>query len=211
MSILSLLLFLPACFALNMIPGPNNLLSMSNAQRYGFSSAMIAGLGRVAAFIVMITLAGTGLATLLFVSESLFLVIKVVGALYLFWVAFQLWRADVTNVSEKTSSHKTRYHLAKQEFLLAAGNPKAILIFTAFFPQFITSADNANLQFALLGLVFLSLELLAIAIYACCGLYLRRWFEKPRLRQWFNRGCAAFIGFIGVGLLFERPGLEAQR
>jgi threonine/homoserine/homoserine lactone efflux protein len=50
----TLVLFIPACFALNMIPGPNNLLSMANGQRYGFKSAVGAGLGRIAAFVVMI-------------------------------------------------------------------------------------------------------------------------------------------------------------
>jgi threonine/homoserine/homoserine lactone efflux protein len=74
----TLVLFILACFALNMIPGPNNLLSMANGQRYGFKSAVGAGLGRIAAFVVMIFLAATGLATILYASETIFLTIKVV-------------------------------------------------------------------------------------------------------------------------------------
>jgi threonine/homoserine/homoserine lactone efflux protein len=204
MTLLTLILFIPACFALNMIPGPNNLLSMSNGQRYGFQYALIAGVARLAAFVVLIALAGTGFATLLYMLPSLFLVIKVVGAVYIFWIAYQLWCSEVIDIDGQAKNQKSLVQLAKQEFLLAVGNPKAILVFTAFFPQFINPAENTTVQFALLGAVFLALELMAIAIYACFGLYLRRWFSQPMMRKWFNRGCAAFLGFLGLGLLLER-------
>ena len=203
MTILTLALFIPACFALNMVPGPNNLLAMSNAQRYGFQSAVAAGIGRLAAFSVMILLAATGLAAILHTSETLFLTIKIVGALYLFWVAYQLWNANVVAISQQTQVESSIYQLAKQEFLLAAGNPKAVLIFTAFLPQFIDSTQKSGYQFFMLGLTFLCLELLAVSIYACFGVYLRHWFSKPSMRKLFNRGCAALIGSIGIGLMLE--------
>ncbi|NQZ81084.1 MAG: LysE family translocator [Colwellia sp.] len=199
-----LVLFIPACFALNMIPGPNNLLSMANAQRYGFKYAVGAGLGRIAAFIVMIFLAATGLATVLYASETIFLTIKIIGAFYLFWVAYKLWNSKVPEVEEQNQDNNGIYQLAKQEFLLAAGNPKAILIFTAFLPQFIDSSQSAGSQFFILGAVFLFLELLSISIYAIFGVYLRNWFSKPNMRQLFNRCCAFFIGSIGISLLIER-------
>lgn len=199
-----LVLFIPACFALNMIPGPNNLLSMANAQRYGFKYAIGAGIGRIAAFVIMIFLAGTGLATVLYASETVFLTIKVAGAFYLFWVAYKLWNSKVLEFVEQKQKDNNIYLLAKQEFLLAAGNPKAILIFTAFLPQFIDSSRNSGYQFFILGIVFLCLELLAISIYAIFGVYLRNWFSKPNMKKLFNRFCAFFIGFIGISLLIDR-------
>ncbi|MFT5706689.1 MAG: threonine/homoserine/homoserine lactone efflux protein [Oceanospirillaceae bacterium] len=204
MDLFVLFLFIPACFALNMIPGPNNLLSMANGQRYGFKYALGAGLGRVIAFVVMIFLAATGLATVLYASETIFLSIKIVGACYLFWVAYNLWNAKVCEVEAQKQYHNSIYQLAKQEFLLAAGNPKAILIFTAFLPQFIDSAQDAGYQFFILGAVFLCLEFLAISIYAIFGVYLRNWFSKPNMRKIFNRSCAFIIGSIGISLLIER-------
>jgi len=204
MDLFTLILFIPTCFALNMIPGPNNLLSMANAQHYGFKHAVGAGLGRILAFVVMIFLAATGLAAVLFASETIFLSIKIIGAVYLFWVAYNLWHSKVVESSELKQDHKGLYELAKQEFLLAAGNPKAILIFTAFLPQFIDGSRSAGDQFFILGIVFLCLELLAIAIYAMFGVYLRNWFSKPKMKRLFNRGCAFFIGIIGFGLLIDR-------
>ncbi|KNC67591.1 LysE family translocator [Pseudoalteromonas ardens] len=203
MEIWKLLFFILACFALNMTPGPNNLLSMNNARCYGFKSALIAGLGRIAAFTVMIALAASGLAVVLFASETLFLTIKVAGAAYLLWIAFNLWRSNASPVSEPESI-RNRLGLAKQEFLLAAGNPKAILIFTAFLPQFVDVTANVNEQFFVLGVTFLILELVAISIYALFGVYLRQWFTKPKIAKRFNRGCATFLAISGVSLLLSR-------
>ncbi|WP_409526573.1 LysE family translocator [Nitrincola sp. MINF-07-Sa-05] len=204
MNWMTLLLFLPACFALNMAPGPNNLLSMSNAKRYGVRVACFAGIGRIVAFIGMIVLAATGLATVLYTSEKLFLVIKVAGGLYLLWLAFQLWVADPADSDEGAPGDMSLFGLARQEFLLAAGNPKAILIFTAFLPQFVDPAGHVGFQFLVLGALFLLLEWVAIAGYAYFGSALRHWFSRPSMRRLFNRICSGLLGSAGVGLLLAR-------
>ncbi|WP_017216039.1 LysE family translocator [Pseudoalteromonas sp. NJ631] len=203
MEIWTLLLFIPACFALNMAPGPNNLLALNNARRYGFRIALLAGLGRLAAFCVMIALAASGLAVVLYTSEILFLAIKTCGALYLLWIAYNLWRSDVSPVSDDVRNLSI-IGLMKQEFALAAGNPKAILIFTAFLPQFVDVAKNVTEQFSLLGATFLVLEVVAIAMYAVIGLYLRQWFSKPKLVKRFNRACASLLALSGGNLLLSR-------
>ncbi|MEG0944838.1 MAG: LysE family transporter, partial [Angelakisella sp.] len=82
-----MLFFIPACFALNMAPGPNNLLSVANATRYGFWVASIAGAGRLLAFIGMIAISATGLAAVLQASLAGFYAIKLIGAAYLFYLA----------------------------------------------------------------------------------------------------------------------------
>ncbi|MBA2781247.1 LysE family translocator [Billgrantia kenyensis] len=201
---MAILLFIPACFALNMAPGPNNLLSMANAKRYGVRTACYAGIGRLVAFVGMITLAATGLATVLYTSERLFFVIKVAGGLYLLWLAYQLWTADPTDGVGEALGGKSLFQLARQEFLLAAGNPKAILIFTAFLPQFVDPAGSVWLQFFILGVLFLVLEWVAIAGYAFFGKALRHWFSHPSMRRLFNRMCAGLFGSAGVGLLLAR-------
>ena len=158
----TLLLFIPACFALNMAPGPNNLLSVSNATRYGFRAACAGGLGRLLAFAGMIALASVGLAVVLHTSEWLFGLIKLAGAAYLLYLAVQLWRAPVADGTAgdvaAAAPAVSVWALARQEFWVAAGNPKAILIFTAFLPQFVNPAQPAAPQFVVLGTLFLLLE-----------------------------------------------------
>ncbi|AVF55492.1 LysE family translocator [Pseudomonas fulva] len=206
MDLASLMLFIPACFALNMAPGPNNLLSLHNASRYGLRAACLAGVGRLFAFSGMIGLAAMGLAVVLHTSETLFLAIKVVGAVYLFYLAWQLWRAPVAAAVDAGYSAHSGWRLARQEFMVAAGNPKAILIFTAFLPQFVSVASPVPVgqQFLLLGVLFLLLEWAAIALYAAVGAYLQRWFSRPRPRRLFNRTSAALLASAGAGLLVVR-------
>ncbi|QDL53961.1 LysE family translocator [Rhodoferax aquaticus] len=200
----TLLLFVPACFALNMAPGPNNLLSISNATRYGFRTACLAGAGRLLAFMGMLFLASTGLAVVLHTSEFLFYGIKLAGAAYLLYLAVQLWRADPSPSQEATSPHASLGKLARQEFFVAAGNPKAILIFTAFLPQFVDPSQAVTAQFATLGGIFLVLEWIAIAAYAYMGLHMRHWFATARGKRIFNRSCSALLASASVGLLTMR-------
>jgi len=201
----TLILFLPACFALNLAPGPNNLLSISNATRYGWGSSCLAGLGRLLAFALMIALASAGLAVVLQTSEAIFQAIKVGGGVYLLYLAYRLWRADVA--AECTPSGRVTcnlWGLARQEFFVAAGNPKAILIFTAFLPQFIDPVQEVGRQLALLGALFLVLEAVAIGLYAYMGRYLRRWMTEPTGRRRFNRGCAVLLSLAASLLLTTR-------
>ncbi|UGQ47480.1 LysE family translocator [Massilia endophytica] len=199
----TLLLFVPACFAINMAPGPNNLLSISNATRYGFRAAWMAGAGRLIAFAGMIALASAGLAVVLHTSELLFMAIKTAGAFYLFYIAWQLWRAG-PGTEGAAQAGATMSQLLRQEFLVAAGNPKAILVFTAFLPQFVDPSQPMALQFTILGGLFLLFEIAAIAVYAWMGVGMRRFLGDPRGRQLFNRSCATLLGGAGLGLLLSR-------
>jgi len=204
MDLATLTLFLPACFALNMAPGPNNLLSVSNATRYGYRTSCLAGIGRLLAFAGMIALASAGLAVVLQTSEWLFYGIKIVGAAYLLYLAWQLWTADPQVESAVKRPEVGLLALARQEFLVAAGNPKAILIFTAFLPQFVDPSQAVTPQFALLGALFLALEWVAIASYAYMGLHMRRWFSQPRGKRIFNRCCAGLLSAAASVLLMAR-------
>ena len=206
MPIETLLLFLPACFALNMAPGPNNLLSVANGTHHGFPKACLAGVGRLIAFVGMIALAASGLAVVLQASEFAFYGVKIAGAMYLFYLAIQLWRSAPSTVTSDATAGSSLWLLAKQEFLVAAGNPKAILIFTAFLPQFVDPGEPTASQFIVLGSLFLVLEWVAIAAYAYMGSHLRQWFSVPARKRVFNRTCASLLGLSGAGLLLSRRG-----
>ena len=200
----TLLLFIPACFALNMAPGPNNLLSISNATRYGFLASCFGGVGRLLAFTAMIALSAAGLAAVLETSELVFHAIKILGGGYLIYIAIKLWTANTQEDNSTDTAQKSLLQLAKQEFLVAIGNPKAILIFTAFLPQFIDPSQSIGPQFAVLGALFILLELVALAGYAMIGLHLRRWFNRPSGRRLFNRTCAVLLASAATLLLTAR-------
>lgn len=206
MDLSTLAVFIPACFALNMAPGPNNLLSISNASRYGFVSACAGGIGRLLAFAIMIALAAVGLTAVLHTSEWLFHAIKMVGAAYLFYLAWQLWRAPSEVRDAAAVSQAGAVRLARQEFLVAIGNPKAILLFTAFLPQFVDRSGVVTTQFAQLGAMFLALECIAIGLYCWMGVHARRLFARPSGKRLFNRVCAGLLAGAASFLLLARRG-----
>jgi threonine/homoserine/homoserine lactone efflux protein len=206
MSLQTFSLFLPACFAINMAFGPNNVLSLSNGARDGVRASVLAAFGRIVAFAIMIAIAGLGLGALLLASQTLFTAIKFAGAAYLVWIGVKLIRSGPSLVVKEEGAARGPTSLArltKQEFWVAAGNPKAILVFTAFFPQFVDRAAYAT-SFAILGTTFLLLELVAIFIYAALGARLGTMSRGARGFAWFNRVSGALMIGFGVMLAFVR-------
>lgn len=208
MTLSAYLLFLPACFAINMAFGPNNLLSVTNGAKHGVSPAVIAASGRLVAFAIMIAIAGLGMGAVLVASELAFDVIKYIGAAYLVWIGIRLLRApaptaEVQQARDAAAAPPSMRALVRQEFTVAAGNPKAILVFTAFFPQFVVPGAYAS-SYLLLGLTFLVFELVAIALYALLGARMRRLANGSRAMRWFNRVSGSMMVGFGLILAFTR-------
>ncbi|MEM8570065.1 MAG: LysE family translocator [Pseudomonadota bacterium] len=163
------LIFIPACFALNLAFGPNNLLSMTNGARGGVVFAQQAALGRLLVFVPMIAISALGLGMVLTASALVFSVVKVVGAMYLIWLGISLWRsAKSVDIAGTVPVHASLPNAFRSEALVALSNPKAILIFAAFFPQFVVLEAYWQ-SYAWLGAAFLLMEAVAILAYAVIG------------------------------------------
>ncbi|MDA5093610.1 LysE family translocator [Aliiroseovarius sp. KMU-50] len=204
MTLTMLALFLPACFALNVAPGPNNVLAFANASRLDFWTAFAGGMGRMLPFALMIALVGLGLGAILAASTAAFTAVKYLGAAYLAYVGWRMWRAPKpeTDITAAGSSVST---LIRRDFLIAIGNPKAIAIFTAFFPQFTDLSQPLAPQYVTLGALFLGLEVLAVALYAGLGAGMKGFLTPIRLYR-LNRGVGGFLIFSGLTMaLSERP------
>jgi threonine/homoserine/homoserine lactone efflux protein len=195
------LLFLPACFALNLSFGPNNLMALTNGMRLGVGPALVAGSGRLPAFAVMIALAAVGLGALLVTSELLFSLVKWAGAAYLIWLGVKLLRSGAPELeagSAAASSPDVK-PLILRDFWVAAGNPKAVLIFTAIFPQFLTPQSSPLQAFAVMGATFLALEVVGVAVYALIGRHVGRLAKGRNALAWINRVSGGML--IGFGVL----------
>jgi threonine/homoserine/homoserine lactone efflux protein len=198
------LLFAPACFAINMAFGPNNLLSLTNAARSGVAPAFLAAAGRIVSFAVMIAIAGVGLGAVLAASETVFTAVKWAGAAYLIWIGINLIRAKSALLGDNASAASSSLRkLTLQELWVAAGNPKAILVFTAFFPQFVDPHAYA-LSFTILGLTFLVFEAFAVMVYSFIGAKLGRYLRNGRALTWFNRTSGTMMIGFGVALMLTR-------
>jgi threonine/homoserine/homoserine lactone efflux protein len=163
--------------------------------------AVLAASGRLAAFALMIAIAGLGMGAVLAASEIAFKALKWLGAAYLVWIGVRLLRAPAPAMGAAATAGAappSPRTLARQEFTVAIGNPKAILIFTAFLPQFVAPGAYAA-SYLLLGATFLVLETVAIALYALLGARMRTLARGGRAMRWFNRASGGTM--IGFGLL----------
>ncbi|MBE7325094.1 LysE family translocator [Nocardioides sp. Y6] len=198
-------LFLPACFALNLTFGPSNLLSVTFGAQQGVGFAVVAGTARLVAFAPMILASALGLGALLSVSAVAFGVLKVLGAAYLIYLGVRLLiDAKPKDLGETTAPMSLRAAL-RSEGTVALTNPKAILIFTVFLPQFV-NVDRYWSSYAVVGLSFLVLEVAAIATYAALG-RLARTFAATRL-HWLQRASGVGMILFGGLMVFARQPAE---
>lgn len=196
-------LFVPAAFALNMFPGPNNVLAMTHAARFGFATALLAALGRFAPFAFFVLTAAVGLGAVLATSAELFSALKLVGAIYLVWLGVKMMRSGIA-ASEQAGADRRIAALMAREFWTAATNPKAMLVFTAFFAPFVDPDRPAFGQILTLGSVALGLEFVAVMLYALAGTHVGRFTRSPRGLLVIERLSGAALVAAGIGLLFAR-------
>ncbi|MBO9621553.1 MAG: LysE family translocator [Sphingomonas sp.] len=202
MNIETLLVFVPACFALNLALGPNNLMSITIAAHHGARRAIAASAGRIVAFAAMIGVAALGLGAVLAASDLVFSAIKWTGALYLFWLGARLllYKGEAIGPHAGAPSRPAPQY-ARREFLVAAGNPKAILIFTSFLPQFVSVEDYWQ-DFFVLGAMFLALEVAAVTIYALVGSRLQQRVRDRTMARRVNRTSGVAMITLAGALLF---------
>ncbi|WP_406622864.1 LysE family translocator [Acidovorax sp. SDU_ACID1] len=200
------LLFAPVAVAIALTPGPNNFCGLNNGIRAGVGAALLATVGRVAAFAIFLTISAIGLGAMLLASEAAFTAVKWAGAVYLFWIGWRAWRsrefggaalAEGAEAAVRAAAPVSVRAMALQEFLLGITNPKAIILFAAIFPQFIDPAQPAARQFVVLGAVYLVAEFVSTAVYAACGLQIRRVIRTQRGVVRLNRATGGF--FMGAG------------
>ncbi|WP_422847425.1 LysE family translocator [Acidovorax sp. M14] len=202
------LLFVPVAIAISLTPGPNNFCGLNNGIRAGVGPALIATVGRAAAFAIFLTVSAVGLGAMLLASEAAFTAVKWVGAAYLFWLGWKAWHSrefsglalDDAPSGALASGQPAQFSLRAlitQEFLLGITNPKAIILFAAIFPQFIDPAQPAARQFLVLGSIYLGSEFVSTAVYASFGRQIRRFIRTSRGVARLNKATGGF--FMGAG------------
>lgn len=205
-----LAVFVPAALAVAASPGANNLLAFRNGLRQGLRPAAVALIGRFAAFAVMLGVAITGLGALLHTSQMAFEILRGVGTAVMIglgvWV---VWSARAASVSDEDlpeqESERTRgvaaWKLAAQEFVTAAANPKALLLFTAFLPPFVSSQPGAaavGAQLVALGALYMVCEAATALGWVAAGRVLAgRQLRPVTLRQLDQASGGALIAFGG--------------
>jgi threonine/homoserine/homoserine lactone efflux protein len=200
--------YLLAVLILTASPGPSSLLCMTKGVQSGFKLSIFTALGSLTAITGILTLSFTGLGVIIASSELVFNIIKWTGAAYLIYLGWKSLRSsqqDYDKLSnQKADSQSVKESAAKHYvsgFIVGASNPKAILFFTALFPQFIDPSIALLPQFAVFALTFAVMELSWLLVYAYLGAKSSNWlFAKGRAKV-FNRVTGGV--FIGAGALLS--------
>ena len=199
--------FVLASAALAISPGPDNIYvltqGMVNGRAYGLSTTA----GLISGCIVHTTLLAFGVSAIIKESDTIFLGIKVFGAVYLCYLAYRVFRQkDGIELDPHAVQKRSLWQLFKQGFIMNVLNPKVTIFFLAFFPGFLFSKELSTVwQFYILGLLFMAVS---FAIFAAIAImagsisgYLRANKHSARILKWLQ--IIVFLGIAAFLLLQE--------
>lgn len=195
------LAFLAAAVLLTLSPGPDNMMVLSIGIAKGRVRGIAFGLGAASGCLSHTLLAVVGVSALIAASPLAFTALKVCGGLYLAWMGLQAIRsrggARVGRAEGVNDSARTLFF---KGMLANAINPKVALFFLSFLPQFVVAGrGDANLQTALLGLVFTAQALVLFGLLGYFSGAVGAWLgRRPKAGMWLDRIAGAI--FIGLGL-----------
>ncbi|WP_417584718.1 LysE family translocator [Nitrincola sp.] len=196
------LIYLVATFGLSLTPGPNSLLALTHGAIHGPTHTLKTIAGGAVGFACVIALSMFGIASLLKLAEELLLAMKILGGLYLIWLGIQVWRSPAPGQIGVAIEPVRGWKMMRQGFLAALSNPKVILFFAAFLPQFINPNRDLWLQFLIMMLTFVLVECAVELLIAGFANSVSNWLG--RCGKGFNRVCGSLFVLIGVGLPLSR-------
>lgn len=203
MSLEHWLAFVAASSILLAIPGPTILLVISYALSHGRKVATATVAGVALGDFTAMTASMLGLGALLAASATLFTVLKWVGAAYLVYLGIKLWRAPVSDtvsaVENEEAGNGRPFRIFLHTYLVTALNPKSIVFFVAFLPQFLDLRQPLFFQMAVFEVTFLVLATLNATLYGLLASMARNTIRKPKVQRIVNRTGGSLM--IGAGLL----------
>lgn len=204
------LVFCGVAFLVCFSPGPGVLLAISNAMAHGKRDWVASSLGNATGLFIISGVAMAGMGAILAVSALAFTILKVAGALYLIYLGIRQWRSQTVSfavaesatgsVSKATGAPASR-KLYGQGMGVALTNPKAILFFSALFPQFITADAPVLEQAAVLTCTFVAMSLLSHLFYVLVARMFKGQLTNPLKQRLFNRVSGGLFVVLGLSLL----------
>ncbi|WP_175938900.1 LysE family translocator [Caballeronia sp. BCC1704] len=199
--------FLVAVFLLNVTPGPDTAYIVGRSVAQGRGAGIVSALGISAGCVVHTLACAFGLTAILAASATAFTVVKIAGAIYLMYLGVRLiftkHEAASDVASAKASAKgapKSLRQLFTQGFVTNVLNPKVVLFFVSFFPQFVAAdSQHKTLAFLTLGLVFIAMSTVWNSFVAwIAGSVTERFSGKPGVKKWLDRGVGG--AFVGLGI-----------
>lgn len=190
-----------------LVPGTGVIYTVSTGLFRGWRASLAAALGCTAGIVPHLLASIMGLSAILHVSAVAFQVAKLIGAVYLLYLAWMMWRETGGLQLDAQQIHRKVSRIIIRGVLINILNPKLSIFFLAFLPQFI-SPDSAvpMLQMFVLSGVFMVMTLVCFILYGICAARLRTYvIHSPRILQNLQRSFAAVFAILGLKLAVTEP------
>ncbi|QGW80703.1 LysE family translocator [Variovorax paradoxus] len=212
-SLATLALFLVAVLALFLSPGPNMAFVLSHGVAHGPRGGFAAALGISSADLVHTLFAATGVTALVAAWPPSFDLLRYAGALYLLWLAVQSLRSNNSGLPGGTRAQPSAFaRIVRMAFFNNLVNPKALLFFMVFLPQFVDPAGGSvPLQLVQLGVMLSAAALVFNTVLGACSGQVGRWLQRRPGAERFQRGLLALV-MVGLAirlLLLDRPSMPS--
>ncbi len=204
MSFNFILLFSITVFVASIIPGPSMLLALTHGMQYGAKRTIASAMGNVTVTLIQASISIAGLGTILIASETIFQLIKWAGAAYLIYMGISILFSSKMTLSPDKLNHSSKLSSLRKMYMQAAfvtaGNPKAIVFFTAVFPQFIDNNSAYLSDLCILMSICAFIAFSCFMLYAIGGQKIVSLFSEAIVGKYIKRVIGGtFIG-AGIGL-----------
>lgn len=186
------------------VPGPNVSLIVANSLAHGPRHALATVAGTTVAMSIQLAVTCAGVASLMAILAQGFEWLRWIGVAYLIYLGIKQWRTFALDQNVRATHETSRQRLFWQGFLVALTNPKTLLFYAAFLPQFVDPALAAGPQIALLCVSFVVLAVILDGSYALLAGRMRGLLLQPRRARWLGRITGGFLIGAGVGLALAR-------
>ncbi len=194
---LDFILFLQIIIFLFITPGTPRVVIVSYSMNYGVRNCVWTAFGDITANFFQATLVIFVLGTFLSDNPSFLNIFKWIGVLYLFYLAYDVYKSSPKDVNSKIVSSKSLFSFFKDGFLVAGTSPKAWLFFPLIFPQFIDFNSNYIIQFFILITTYVVLDFLSLIGYAMLAQKLIIWIKaNPKTINTISASVLVFIALI---------------
>lgn len=195
--------FVLATVILILMPGPIVSLVIANSLAYGTKTGVHSALGASAGNALLATGGALGLVAVMGLLADVFDIIRYVGAAYLIYLGVKAWRAKAEALDDAKPMKSARA-VAGQGFLVAITNPKTLLFYAAFFPQFVDPTQPAGPQLSLLAVTFVVVATVLDTMYALLAGRMRAFFRSERRARIRNRITGTLLIGTGIGMALAR-------
>lgn len=172
---------------LSLSPGFGAITTMSTGISHGYRGAFTSIAGLQVGLAILIALVGVGLGALFSQSALAFVIVKWAGAAWLFWLGIQQWRTAGAIDLKAVSTALPQRRLFERALLVNITNPKSLVFLAALFPQFIQPGEPQALQYVVLGVTTVGVDILVMIGYATLATHIAAWIKGPREMRLLNR------------------------